>query len=307
MSGRYLPVPDGLAGERADAGLARLLGMSRAKVATLLSQGHIRQGGQEIDKSAILRPEWILEVEIPAEKPVEITPTAVPDMQTVWEDEDLIIVNKPAGVAAHSGPGWDGPTVVGALRAAGRRISTSGPPEREGIVHRLDAGTSGLMIVAKSELAYGRLKNMFRYHEVTKVYHALVQGHLDPWSGTIDAPIGRHPGREFKMCVLEGGKPSITHYDTLEVLPGATLAQVHLETGRTHQIRVHFSALHHPCLGDDLYGADGKMSARLGLIRQWLHACQLIFAHPRTGVQVKVECDYADDLSRALEILRNQS
>lgn len=229
------------------------------------------------------------------------------DFQVLFEDEHLIVVNKPVGMAAHSGPGWEGPTVIGALLASGRRVSTSGPVERTGIVHRLDAGTSGAMVVAKDEMAYGKLKNEFRYRRVNKTYHALAQGYPDPWRGTIDAPIGRAPGRDFRMCVDYDGKPAITRYETLEVFAGATLLEVRLETGRTHQIRVHFSALKHPLLGDALYGADPVLARRAGVQRQWLHAFELGFHHPLTGEYLNFQAPYPDDLCRSLEVLRSGS
>ena len=216
------------------------------------------------------------------------------------------MVDKPTGVAAHPSLGWEGPTVVGALAAAGFRVATSGAPERQGVVHRLDVGTSGLMVVAKSETAYSTLKHAFKERTVEKIYHAVVQGHPDPLTGTIDAPIGRHPNHSWKFAVVPDGKPSVTHYETLEAFPGASLLEIHLETGRTHQIRVHMAALRHPCAGDPLYGADPTMSARLGLTRQWLHAHKLAFAHPATGDWVQFESPYPADFEHALEILRGE-
>jgi len=214
-----------------------------------------------------------------------------------------VVVDKPVGVAAHPSPGWTGPTVIGGLAGAGYRISTSGAAERQGIVHRLDVGTSGLMVVAKSEYAYSRLKQAFRDRTVEKTYHALVQGHPDPLRGTVDAPIGRHPTADYKWAVVAGGKPSITHYEVVEAFRAASLCEIHLETGRTHQIRVHFSALRHPCVGDLTYGADPTLSARLGLTRQWLHAVRLGFSHPGTDEWVEFESEYPDDLARALELI----
>lgn len=302
---RVLPVPEGLAGLRADVGLAKLLGLSRAKAGEILAQGGATMGETVLKKSDALQSGATLEVTVPIHPEgyvPEVTPVA--GLQVLYEDADVVVVDKPAGVAAHTGPGWDGPTVVGALRAAGVRISTSGPVEREGIVHRLDAGTSGAMVVAKSELAYGKLKNAFRYHRVEKIYLALARGTLKPPLGTIDAPIGRAPGREFKMAVVAGGKHAVTHYDTEENLRGATLARVQLETGRTHQIRVHFAAIGHPLLGDTEYGADAKQALRLGLERQWLHASRLAFKHPRTGLEVATVSPLPPDLQDALETLR---
>ena len=224
----------------------------------------------------------------------------------MYDDDDIVVVDKPAGVAAHPSVGWEGPTVLGALAAAGFQIATSGAPERQGVVHRLDVGTSGLMVVAKSEHAYGVLKAAFKDRTVDKIYHAVVQGHPDPLAGTIDAPIGRHPSHSWKFAVTRDGKPSITHYETIEAFPGASLLEIHLETGRTHQIRVHMAAHRHPCVGDPLYGADPTISERLGLTRQWLHARTLAFAHPATREWVSFDSPYAPDLAHALAILRGE-
>ena len=301
MSSRELPVPDGLAGERLDAGLSRLLGLSRSAVADLADAGHVRLDGRTVLKSERLRPGSWLEVELPDAEAPAAEPEPVAGLVVVHDDDDLVVVDKPVGVAAHPSPGWTGPTVVGGLAAAGYRIATSGAAERQGVVHRLDVGTSGLMVVAKSEYAYSRLKQAFRERTVDKTYHALVQGHPDPLVGTIDAPIGRHPSSDWKWAVVAEGKPSITHYEVLEAFRAACLVEVHLETGRTHQIRVHFSALRHPCVGDLTYGADPTLSARLGLERQWLHAVRLGFTHPGTDQWVEFESPYPADLATALE------
>ena len=160
------------------------------------------------------------------------------------------------------------------------------------------------MAVAKSEVAYSVLKRAFKAREVSKTYHALVQGHPDPSSGTIDAPIGRHPSSSWKFAVVSGGRESITHYETLEAYPGVSLLKVNLETGRTHQIRVHMSAHRHPIVGDTLYGADPTLAERLGVTRQWLHASELEFTHPVTQKLVKVTCGFPEDLQVALDRLR---
>ena len=258
--------------------------------------------GTPASKSDRLGESDLLEITIP-EPETPVTP--VVGMDILYDDDDIVVVNKPVGVAAHSGPGWTGPTVVGNLAAAGYRITTHGPVERQGIVHRLDVGTSGAMMVAKSELAYSVMKRAFKERTVRKIYHAVVAGHPDPASGTIDAPIGRHPSREWRMAVIDGGKRAVTHYDTLELMPGAALLDVHLETGRTHQIRVHMAAIGHPCVGDVFYGADPTKAEQLGLDRQWLHAVELGFTHPRTQLPVTVRAPYPDDLNHALEILRH--
>ncbi|WP_300604361.1 RluA family pseudouridine synthase, partial [Trebonia sp.] len=234
-------------------------------------------------------------------------PEPVPGLVIVYEDDDIVVVDKPPGVAAHPTPGWNGPTVLQGLLAGGHTIATSGAAERQGIVHRLDATTSGLMVVAKSERAYSALKRAFREREVDKIYHALVQGHPDPLRGTVDAPIARHPSGDGRFAVVAGGRPSVTHYDTIEAFRAASLVAIGLETGRTHQIRVHMAAVRHPCCGDLLYGADPVLAARLGLTRQWLHAVGLSFAHPADGREVSFASPYAGDLTRALDVLRAES
>jgi 23S rRNA pseudouridine1911/1915/1917 synthase len=302
---RLLLVPPSLDGERADAALSKMLGMSRSASAELLLAGAVLSGTELVTKSQRVTSEQVLEVSIPDKRdPLAVEPTDVADLRIVYEDADLIVVDKPAGVAAHPSVGWTGPTVVGALMAKGVRISTSGAAERQGIVQRLDVGTSGLMMVAKTEVAYSRLKQAFRDRAVHKVYHAVIQGHPDPVEGTIDAPIGRHPKAEFKFAVMNDGKPSITHYKLLEAFASASLVEVVLETGRTHQIRVHFSAFKHPLLGDTMYGADPTLASRMQSERQWLHAMRLSFLHPMTGEQVSFESHYTEDLAQTLERLK---
>lgn len=303
---RALPVPDGLDGMRLDQAVARLFGLSRTVAAELIEAGDVLVDGATRAKSEKITANAWLEVTLPPPAtPPPAAPQPVPGLDIVYEDDDIVVVDKPVGVAAHPSPGWTGPTVIGGLAAMGRTIATSGAAERQGVVHRLDVGTSGLMVVAKSEHAYSVLKRAFKAREVEKRYHAVVQGHLDPLRGTIDAPIGRHPTHDYRWAVVSDGKPSITHYDTVEAFPTASLVDIRLETGRTHQIRVHMSALRHPCVGDLMYGADPTLAARLGLTRQWLHARALGFLHPRTGEEVRFVSDYPDDLTRALAILRS--
>ncbi|MDR1441933.1 MAG: RluA family pseudouridine synthase [Bifidobacteriaceae bacterium] len=297
---RTVPVPPALAGERVDVAVARLMGLPRTRAAELARAGLVQAGGIKVAKSARLEEGQTLRVEVP--EPAD-QPEPVVELPVTYEDSDLIVINKPAGVAAHAGPGWSGPTVLGSLLAVGVALATGGPPERRGIVQRLDVGTSGLMMVAKSERAYSVLKQMFRDRAVDKTYHALVQGLPDPLEGTIDAPIGRVPGA-FKFAVLSNGKSSITHYGLIEAFAGASLLRVDLETGRTHQIRVHLAAVGHPLVGDPFYGGDPKLAVRLGLERQWLHATALGFDHPVTGQPVRCEAPYSADLAAALATLR---
>ncbi|MDO4685111.1 MAG: RluA family pseudouridine synthase [Corynebacterium sp.] len=302
---RQMPVPEGLDGMRVDAAISKLLGVSRSIAAELAVAGDVVVDGKPVGKSDRLTAGTWLDVTLPLpKKPLLPKAELVEGMDILYSDEDVIVVDKPVGVAAHPTVGWEGPTVIGGLAAAGFRISTSGPPERKGIVQRLDVGTSGVMVVAASERAYTVLKRAFRDRSVTKTYHALVQGHLDPLSGTIEAPIGRHPSSGWRFAVTSDGKHSVTHYETIEAFREASLLEIHLETGRTHQIRVHFSALHHPCCGDPMYGSDPKLSARLGLDRQWLHAVTLGFTHPADGRSMEVTSPYPADLQHALEVLR---
>ena len=289
---------------RVDAYLAQVLPWrSRRSLTELLAAGAVAVNGRGVKKAHRLAAGDVVALVLPRTPEAELDLSEIP-LRIVHEDDDLVVVDKPVGVAAHPSPGWTGPTVVGALAAAGFRISTSGAAERQGVVHRLDVGTSGLMVVAKSERAYTVLKRAFKERTVDKIYHAVVQGHPDPTRGTVDAPIGRHPGADYRFAVIADGKPSVTHYEVLEMFPAASLLEIHLETGRTHQIRVHMSALRHPCVGDLAYGADPTLAARAGLQRQWLHAMRLAFDHPSTGERLELSSAYPADLDSALTILR---
>ncbi len=299
---RRLPVPEGLAGERVDVALARMLGLSRSAAAELAAEGSVTCEDRPLGKSDRLMADTWIEVTF-ADAPVEREPEPVEGMVIRYDDDDLVVIDKPVGVAAHPSPGWEGPTVVSGLAAAGYRISTSGAAERQGIVHRLDVGTTGLMVVAKSESAYSHLKAQFKERTPTKIYRAIAQGLLDPLQGTIDAPIGRHPGADYKMAVVTGGKPSVTHYETLEAFPYASLLEVDLETGRTHQIRAHMSAMRHPLVGDTTYGADPTLAQRLGMTRPALHAARLEIEHPSTGEWLTFQSPDPPDFAEALRRL----
>ncbi|MET0424808.1 MAG: RluA family pseudouridine synthase [Actinoplanes sp.] len=293
---------------RLDQAVSRLFGLSRTAAASLVEAGDALVDGYPRPKSDKVAAGSWLEVTLPAPvSAVAVVAEAVHGLNVIYSDDDIVVVDKPVGVAAHPSPGWTGPTVIGGLAAMGQNVATSGAAERQGVVHRLDVGTTGLMVVAKSEIAYSVLKRAFKEREVDKRYHAVVQGHLDPLRGTIDAPIDRHPTADYKFAVMSDGKPSVTHYDTLEAFRSASLIDVKLETGRTHQIRVHFSAMRHPCVGDLTYGADPTLSARLKLSRQWLHARELGFLHPRTHDEVRFVSDYPDDLKYALDVLQDAS
>ena len=305
---RVISIPEGLDQERVDAALARMLGLSRSVIVDLIESGEISKSGKVVTKSDKVSTGDVLEILMPAAKvPPTLTATPIEGLDVVFNDDHIIVINKPAGVAAHPSPGWQGPTVIGAIIAAGYNVSTSGAAERQGVVHRLDVGTTGLMVVAKDEASYANLKNQFRDRVVKKVYHAMVQGHMDPSEGTIDAPINRHPREDYRFAVVADGKPSITHYKSLELFPAVSLLEIELETGRTHQIRVHFSALHHPLVGDLTYGADHTIAERLEMHRPWLHAGQLAFTHPITGEHLSFNCEYPSDLTRSLATLARNS
>lgn len=306
-------VPDHMADARADAVISGIWEISRTEAAQWIAEGRVtwaqdrtqgRRAGAPVKKSERLPAGAQLNVEVPEPKdPLQIKVEAVQEMKLLYQDTDIVAVDKPVGVAAHPSPGWHGPTVIGGLLAAGVEIATSGAQERRGIVHRLDVGTSGVMVVAKTEQAYSVLKDAFRDRRPTKIYHALVQGLPDPHEGTIDAPIARHPGHDWRFAVIEGGREARTHYRLIEAFGSASLMDITLETGRTHQIRVHFAALGHPCAGDLTYGADPQLASDLGLTRQWLHAAQLSIVHPVTGEATTFTSEYPNDLAQALEIL----
>ena len=300
-------VPDTLAGERVDLVASRVTGYSRSRMAELIASGAVLLDGEIVTRASRLVPAGAMLELVADPRPTHAvaTPRLADGLRVVHEDRDIVVVDKPAGVAAHPSLGWEGPSVTEHLAAAGIAIATSGAPERQGVVSRLDVGTSGLMVLARSERAYSVLKQAFRNKTVDKTYQALVQGHPDPFTGTIDAPIGRHPGHEWKMAIVEGGRESITHYETLEAHRTATLVEVRLETGRTHQIRVHFAAIGHPCCGDPLYGSDPALARRLGIDRQWLHATRLAFEHPVEGSRVEFESELPRDLEHALNEVRS--
>ena len=305
---RALPVPDGLEGQRVDQALSRLFGLSRTAAAEVADAGNVVVDGRVRGKGDRLTGGSWLEVELPPPPGEPAAPRPVEGMRVLYDDDDIVVVDKPVGVAAHPSPGWDGPTVIGGLAAAGYRISTSGAAERQGVVHRLDAATTGVMVVAKSERAYTSLKAAFKERTVAKGYHALVQGHPDPSRGhhrrARSTGIPRH---DWRFAVVSGGRPSVTHYEVMEAFPAASLVDIRLETGRTHQIRVHFSALRHPCVGDMTYGADPTLAARLGVDRQWLHAVRLGFPHPADGRWVEFTSEYPADLAGALAVLRAEA
>ena len=306
VQSKLLPVPPDMAGSRADSGIAKMLGISRSHVAELIAAGAVSQNGILVAKSDRLVADAVLEVILEeVSREISVQPEDVAALKIIFQDEHIVVIDKPSGVVSHPSQGFVGPSVPGVLMARGIVLSTSGAQERQGIVQRLDVGTSGLMVLAKSEMSYSVLKQAFRDRIVKKTYHALVQGHPEPSRGTIDTPIGRSTKHDYKFTISAAGKPAVTHYETIEVLPAAALMKVGLETGRTHQIRVHFSHFRHPLVGDPLYGSDPKLAASLDLDRQWLHAKRLGFDHPATGEFVEFESEYPIDLEIALNRLRD--
>lgn len=301
---RVLPVPDGLIGVRFDQAMAKMLGISRTKAGALIADGQASVLGMAAQKSTRLGADDMLSIDL-RETERHVEPEAL-GMEVLYEDEDIVVVNKPVGVAAHPSPGWTGPTVVGSLLRRGVKLSDYGPPLRKGVVSRLDVGTSGCMLLCKSNLAYLEMRKQFVNHDVDKTYNAIAQGDLLQGKATIDAPIARAKAADFRFTVTAAGKSAVTHYDVLERFGVATLVSVNLETGRTHQIRVHFSSIGHPLVGDPLYGSNPKLGERLGLTRQWLHASQLGFKHPRTRLWTVVRAPCPADLTRSLDILRTE-
>lgn len=306
---RVMPVPEALIGMRFDIAVSRMLGVSRSQAAAYIDRGEVSIAGRgsqrSAQKSEKLAQGDSIEVVIAEDRdkpePVDY------GMRIVYEDDDLVIVDKPVGMAAHPSVGWTGPTVLGTLKARGVHITEYGPQGRQGIVSRLDAGTSGLMLVCKSELAYKEMRRQFSEHEVTKIYYAVAQGSLKQDKATVDAPIGRDPVADFRFTIMPDGRPAITHWDVMERFGEATYISVNLETGRTHQIRVHMSSIGHPLVGDTMYGANPVLARGLGIGRQWLHSMKLEFKHPHTRLVVHVESELPGDLSRSLETLHARS
>ena len=289
---------------RLDAWLAQMpelsaVGLSRSRLQALAAEGMITINGGVARPAQRLRPRDTITVRVPpARSPADLVPQDIP-VPAVYEDEHLIVVDKPAGLPVHPGPGHPDGTLVNALLARCPDIRGIGGELRPGIVHRLDLDTSGLMVVAKTQTAHQQLTEQLKNREFHKEYLALSVGMVTPESGTIDAPIGRDPRHRQKMAVDAAGRAARTHYQTLEELEGHTLLNLVLETGRTHQIRVHLAYQGYPLLGDAVYG---KASALVN--RQFLHAARLGFHHPVTGAWMQHSADLPEDLARVLITLR---
>jgi len=290
-------------GVRIDKFLAdRLKELSRSAVKGLIEDGFVLVDGQPVKPSYKLRGDEHISVIVPPPPPLEPVPIPIP-LDVVYEDDWLIVINKPAGLVVHPASGhWDD-TLVNALLARWPELRGLSDRERLGIVHRLDKGTSGLIVVAKDERTQRELQRQFKERTVHKVYLVLVKGILKPPEGRVEAPIARHPRHRKKMAVVEGGREAVTEYKVLEYFKAHTYLEAHPKTGRTHQIRVHFSHLGHPVVGDDLYG---RRSTSLGLDRPFLHAYILGFYHPASGKYIEMKAPLPKELEAILVKLRNQ-
>ena len=292
-------------GERLDAFLARGSGMTRSAAQRLIEQGRVSLNGKPGRKNDRLNPGDRVEYTVPQAKPVDIPARDIP-LDIVYEDEDVMVINKPKGLVVHPAAGHQEDTLVnGLLYAKGGSLSGINGELRPGIVHRIDKDTSGLLAVAKNDLAHTMLASQLKDHTMARTYDAIVRGSFREDTGTVDAPIGRHPTDRKKMCVTaRNSKPAVTHYEVVERFRGYTHIRCHLETGRTHQIRVHMAYIGHPLLGDTVYGHKSK---ELGQDSQCLHASALCFRHPRDGRPVMVFAPLPDYFRKVLEKLRKMS
>ena len=293
-------------GERLDAYLARSVeGLTRSAAQRLLEEGRVTSGGKPLKKSGKTAPGTAIEVSLPDPEPVDVVPQEIP-LDVVYEDGDVIVVNKPVGMVVHPAPGHPDGTLVNALLYhCGNTLSGINGELRPGIVHRIDRDTSGLIIAAKNDKAHLALAEQLQDHSLARVYEAVAVGSFREDSGTVDAPIGRHPVDRKKMAIEpRNGRPAVTHWRVLARYPGPIHVECRLETGRTHQIRVHLASIGHPLLGDTVYGSKKPYP---GLAGQCLHARRLIFRHPRTGERVELECPLPDWFQGVLDKLERMS
>ena len=294
------------AGERLDAFLARSVeGLTRSAAQRLLDEGCVLVNGKPGKKNCKLNIQDAISVEIPEPKPVDIVPKEIP-LEIVYEDEDVLVINKPKGLVVHPAAGHQDDTLVnGLLYAKGDSLSGINGELRPGIVHRIDKDTSGLLAVAKNDLAHVVLASQLKDHTMARTYQCIVCGNLKEDSGTVNAPIGRHPSDRKKMCINErNGKDAVTHWEVIKRYRGYTHVQCRLETGRTHQIRVHMASLGHPILGDTVYG---RKKPELGQSSQVLHAGILCFRHPRDEHPVVVMADLPEYFKEVLEKLERMN
>jgi 23S rRNA pseudouridine1911/1915/1917 synthase len=298
------PAPADSAGRRLDEVLAGLAGISRALAARWVEDGRVLVDGRARPKSHRLRGGEALAWEPPPPEPAGPPVAEARPLAVRYEDDRLLVVAKPAGVVVHPAPGHPSGTLVNALLGRAGSLSAAGGADRPGIVHRLDRDTSGLLVVAKDDATHLALARELAAHRIERRYLALAQGHLPAETGTVDAPVGRHPRDRKRRAVVAGGRRAVTHWRVRERLPAADLVEAVLETGRTHQIRVHLAHLRHPVAGDRTYGADPRLAARLGLDRPFLHAWRLALDHPADGRRIELTEPLPDDLERALDRLR---
>ncbi|MEA2506048.1 MAG: rRNA synthase [Actinomycetota bacterium] len=286
-------------GSRTDLVLARRAGVSRRSASSAVAAGDVLVAGRRVRPGHRLGPEEVVEGSV--EEPARAAPGAEDiSLEVRYSDDRVLVVSKPAGLVTHPAGGHDSGTLVNALLGLGLSLSGEGT-ERPGIVHRLDKGTSGLLLVARDDEAHASLTRSLRAHRIERTYLALVRGRPPAASGTIEAPIARHPRRRTVMAVVPEGRPAVSHYRVLDRNEDLSLLEVRLETGRTHQIRVHLSHIGHPVLGDAAYGGVSELSRRLSLARPFLHAIRLSFPHPGTGVTVEVEDELPGDLRAVLD------
>ena len=304
METRTLQVNPEDAGARLDAWLAcRLPDVTRSAAARLCEEGRVCSAGRPLAKNHRLTGAETVSVALPDPAPIEAAPEDIP-LDVVYEDGDVIVVNKPKGLVVHPAPGHPDGTLVNALlHHCGDSLSGIGGALRPGIVHRIDRDTSGLVIAAKNDFAHQRLSAQLQDHTLSRVYRCIVVGNLREDAGTVDAPIGRCPADRKKMAVVAGGRPAVTHWTVLERLPGHTYVECRLETGRTHQIRVHMASIGHPILGDTVYGSKKPVP---GLQGQCLHAVGLRFLHPRTGEAVELWCELPEEFQAQLRRLESR-
>lgn len=292
------------AGKRLDAWLAERTELTRSAVQKLAEDGRVTAGGKPLTKNTRLTGTEAVSLLLPEPEAVEIVPQDIP-LDVVYEDDDVIVVNKPKGLVVHPAPGHPDGTLVNALLYhCGDSLSGINGELRPGIVHRIDRDTSGLIIAAKNDFAHVRLAAQLQDHTLARTYRCIVTGNLREDAGTVNAPIGRCPADRKKMAVVAGGRNAVTHWQMLERYPGAAYVECRLETGRTHQIRVHMAYIGHPILGDTVYGSKKPVP---GLNGQCLHAVGLRFLHPRTGAPVELTCPLPEEFQRQLEKYRRMA
>ena len=305
MDKRTLTAGSEDAGKRLDAYLAEALPeLTRSAAARLCQEGQVSVGDKALAKNARLNGNETITVTLPDPEPLEAVAQDIP-LDVVYEDSDVIVVTKPKGLVVHPAPGHPDGTLVNALlHHCGQSLSGVGGALRPGIVHRIDRDTSGLIIAAKNDFAHQKLSAQLQDHTLSRIYRCIVVGNLRQDSGTVDAPIGRHPTDRKKMAVVANGRSAVTHWTVLERFSGFTYVECRLETGRTHQIRVHMAHIGHPILGDTVYGAKKPVP---GLQGQCLHAVGLRFLHPRTGEPVELWCDLPEAFQAQLRKLAEKA